>query len=54
MSRHTPPFKGCEIQASSSEINSFLDAAQSQADGYYQQLLVAEVAATYAASDHAK
>lgn len=47
-------FKGCEIQASSSEINSFLDAAGEQADGYYQHILVEEVAATYAASDHAK
>jgi len=47
-------FKGCDIQASSSEINSFIEAAREQADGYYQQLLVEEVAATYAASDHAK
>lgn len=47
-------FDGCEIQANSSEIGSFLEAAKGQADGYYQGLLVAEVAATYAASDHAK
>lgn len=47
-------FKGCDIQASSSEINSFIEAARDQADGYYKQILVEEVAATYAASDHAK
>ena len=47
-------FDGCKIQASPSEINSFIDAARGQADGYYQQILVEEVAATYAASDHAK
>ena len=47
-------FDNCDIQASSSEIMSFIDAARGQADGYYQQLLVEEVAATYAASDHAK
>lgn len=47
-------FKGCKIQASPSEINSFLDAARDQADGYYQQILVEEVTATYAASAHAK
>ncbi|MEQ9444962.1 MAG: hypothetical protein RJS98_05310 [Rhodospirillaceae bacterium] len=47
-------FEGCDIQASSSEIMSFIDAARGQADGYYQQILVEEVAATYAASDHAK
>lgn len=47
-------FKGCDVQASSSEIQSFIDAARDQADGYYQELLVEEVAATYAASDHAK
>lgn len=47
-------FEGCDIQASSSEISSFIEAARDQADGYYQQLLVEEVAATYAASDHAK
>ena len=46
-------FDGCDIQASSSEIRSFIDAAREQADSYYQQLLVEEVAATYAASDHA-
>jgi hypothetical protein len=47
-------FDGCDIQANSSEIQSFIEAARSQADGYYQGLLVEEVAATYAASDHAK
>jgi len=47
-------FDGCDIQANPSEINSFIEAARGQADGYYQGLLVAEVAATYAASDHAK
>ncbi|NKB43664.1 MAG: hypothetical protein GKS03_05235 [Alphaproteobacteria bacterium] len=47
-------FDGCEIQANSSEIGSFIDAAREQADGYYQGLLVAEVAATYAASEHAR
>jgi TPR repeat protein len=47
-------FKGCDIQASSSEIMSFIDAARGQADGYYQQLLVEEVAVTYGTSDHAK
>ena len=46
-------FKGCNIQASSSEIMSFLDAAKGQADGYYQEILVEEVTATYSASDHA-
>lgn len=47
-------FKGCDIQASSSEIMSFIDAARGQAAGYYQQLLVEEVAVTYSTSDHAK
>ena len=47
-------FDGCDIQASSSEIMSFIDEAREQADGYYQQLLVEEVAATYAASAHAQ
>ncbi len=47
-------FDDCDIQASSSEIMSFIDAARGQAADYYQQLLVEEVAATYAASDHAK
>lgn len=47
-------FDGCDIQASPSEIRSFLEAAKAQAAGYYQQLLVDEVMATYEASGHAK
>ncbi len=47
-------FDGCDIQASSSEVTSFIDAARDQAADYYQELLVEEVAVTYAASDHAK
>ncbi len=47
-------FAGCDIQANPTEINGFIDAAREQADGYYQGLLVEEVAATYAASDHAQ
>ena len=47
-------FDGCTIQADADEIRGFLAAAKEQADGYYQQLLVAEVMDTYKASDHAK
>ncbi len=47
-------FDGCDIQASSSEIIGFLEAAKGQADTYYQEILVEEVLATYSASDHAK
>jgi TPR repeat protein len=47
-------FESCGIQASPDEIRGFLTAAADQADGYYQQLLVAEVTDTYEASSHAK